>query len=122
MPEASFRPRSGQSPASVCASTGSYPAAFGCLASLCCSGETHTALVPAFGSSASPRQICGTEGDGSESAADEATEEPFAVAFAVNGTVNPPHRIWIYREESSPEKGICIHVDRFGEPKCEDFQ
>ncbi len=85
-------------------------------------GETHTALATAFGSSASPRQICGTEGDGSESAADEATEEPFAVAFAVNGTVNPPHRIWIYREESSPEKGICIHVDRFGEPKCEDFQ
>ncbi len=60
-------------------------------------------------------------GDGTLSA-DEGTEEPFSVAFAVNGTVNPPHRIWIYREDSSPEKGICIHVDRFGEPKCEDFQ
>ena len=60
--------------------------------------------------------------DSSADASDEATEEPFSVAFAVNGTVNPPHRIWIYREDSSPEKGICIHVDRFGEPKCEDFQ
>ena len=60
--------------------------------------------------------------DSSAGSSDEATEEPFSVAFAVNGTVNPPHRIWIYREDSSPEKGICIHVDRFGEPKCEDFQ
>ena len=57
-----------------------------------------------------------------EPAADEATEEPFKVAFAANGTVNPPHRIWIYRAETSPDKGICIHVDRFGEPKCEDFE
>lgn len=64
-------------------------------------------------------------GDGAASdasAAEEASDEPLKVAFAANGTVNPPHRIWIYRADSSPEKGICIHVDRFGEPKCDDFE
>lgn len=55
-------------------------------------------------------------------AADLATEAPFKVAFAANGMVNPPHRIWIYDANSTPEKGLCIHVDRFGEPKCEDFE
>ena len=54
--------------------------------------------------------------------AEEPAEAPFRVAFAVNGTVNPPHRIWIYRDGQSPDKGVCIHVDRFGEPKCEDFE
>ena len=40
------------------------------------------------------------------------------VAFAANGTVSPAHKIWIYREGSSPDKGMCIAVDRFGEPRC----
>ena len=53
---------------------------------------------------------------------DETAESEFKVAFAVNGTVNPPHRIWIYRDGEEPEKGISIRVDRFGEPKCEDFE
>lgn len=56
-----------------------------------------------------------------DAAADEAMEDEFKVAFAVNGTVSPPHRIWLYREESSPEEGLCIHVDRFGEPRCEEI-
>jgi len=59
---------------------------------------------------------------GDAEAVEEAVEETVKVSFFANGTVNPPHRIWLYREEQSPEKGICIHVDRFGEPKCEDFE
>ena len=65
------------------------------------------------------------DASGDAHAADQADgldDGPFKVAFAANGTVNPPHRIWIYRAESSPEKGICIHVDRFGEPRCDDFK
>ncbi|MCR5750637.1 MAG: hypothetical protein K6G91_01620 [Kiritimatiellae bacterium] len=60
--------------------------------------------------------------DDASAAEDAADDGPFRVAFAANGTVNPPHRIWIYRAESSPEKGVCIHVDRFGEPKCDDIE
>lgn len=56
-----------------------------------------------------------------KAALEEATEEDFKVAFAVNGTVSPPHRIYLYREESSPEEGLVIHVDRFGEPRCEEI-
>ena len=54
-----------------------------------------------------------------ENAAAEATEEPVKVAFAANGTVTPPHRVWIYPEGSDPSGGFSIHVDRFGEPVCE---
>lgn len=50
----------------------------------------------------------------------QATDAPMTVVFAANGTVDPPHRIWIYPEASSPEKGLCIVVDRFGEPRCLD--
>lgn len=52
----------------------------------------------------------------------EDSDEPLSVAFAVNGTVNPPHRIYLYREGSAPESGLLIHVDRFGEPVCEDIR
>lgn len=48
--------------------------------------------------------------------------ESFSVAFTANGTVTPPHRIRLYRADTSAEEGIVIHVDRFGEPKCEDFE
>ena len=44
------------------------------------------------------------------------------VAFAANGTVDPAHRIWIYPDGSTPEKGYCIEVDRFGEPRCRELE
>lgn len=50
---------------------------------------------------------------------DEA-DEPFKVVFGANGTVDPPHRIWIYPDGSTPDRGLCISVDRFGEPRCEE--
>lgn len=59
--------------------------------------------------------------EGREAQATETEKEVFSVAFAANGTVNPPHRIRIYTAGGNPEDGIVIHVDRFGEPKCEDF-
>lgn len=55
----------------------------------------------------------------SETKAADAAEE-MQVVFSANGTVNPAHRIWIYPETSTPEKGLCIEVDRFGEPCCAD--
>ncbi len=42
------------------------------------------------------------------------------VVFSANGTVSPAHQIWIYPETSSPDKGLCVEVDRFGEPRCKD--
>ena len=45
---------------------------------------------------------------------------PFKAVFAANGTVDPPHRIWIYPDGSTPDKGLCVTVDRFGEPRCEE--
>lgn len=64
-------------------------------------------------------------GDEEKAKADSAAEEkasdsPMSVVFAANGTVDPPHRIWIYPETSSPEKGMCIEIDRFGEPRCHE--
>lgn len=56
-----------------------------------------------------------------EAETSESENEVFSVAFAANGTVTPPHRIRIYAAGGRPEDGIVIHVDRFGEPKCEDF-
>ena len=47
---------------------------------------------------------------------------PVKVAFAANGTVDPAHRIWIYPDGSTPEKGYCIEVDRFGEPRCRELE
>ena len=38
------------------------------------------------------------------------------------GTVDPAHRIWIYPDGSTPEKGYCIEVDRFGEPRCRELE
>ena len=57
-----------------------------------------------------------SKNDATEAPAEDKIEHK--VAFAVNGTVNPAHKIWIYREGSSPDKGMCIAVDRFGEPRC----
>ena len=51
---------------------------------------------------------------------DTGSEGPFRAVFAANGTVDPPHRIWIYPDGSTPDKGLCITVDRFGEPRCEE--
>ena len=56
------------------------------------------------------------EGDGAEA------DGPVKVAFAANGTVDPAHRIWIYPDGSTPEKGYCIEVDRFGEPRCRELE
>lgn len=47
---------------------------------------------------------------------------PTKIAFAANGTVSPSVKIWIYREDSHPDNGICIVIDRFGEPKCEALE
>lgn len=59
---------------------------------------------------------------GGAAAEAEGTEEPVKVVFNANGTVKPSHRIWIYPEESTPDKGLCIEVDRYGEPVCKDVE
>ena len=51
----------------------------------------------------------------SEDAATE-KQEPVSVVWEVNGRTEP-HRVWIYRDGSSPEKGLSIKVDRFGAAK-----
>lgn len=53
---------------------------------------------------------------------DEGADAPVKAAFAANGTVDPAHRIWIYQDGSTPDKGYCIEVDRFGEPRCRELE
>lgn len=49
-----------------------------------------------------------------ESAASD--QEPVSIVWEVNGRTEP-HRVWIYRDGSTPENGLCIKVDRFGAAK-----
>lgn len=41
---------------------------------------------------------------------------PVSVVWEVNGRCEP-HRVWIYPDGSTPEKGLSIKVDRFGAAK-----
>ena len=59
-------------------------------------------------------------GEKDDSSEENGDDGPFKAVFAANGTVDPPHRIWIYPDGSTPDKGLCITVDRFGEPRCEE--
>lgn len=59
-----------------------------------------------------------------EKSADEAepaavvdeVQEPVSVVWEVNGRCEP-HRVWVYPQGSSPERGLSIKVDRFGAAK-----
>jgi len=53
---------------------------------------------------------------------DEGADAPVKAAFAANGTVEPAHRIWVYQDGLTPDKGYCIEVDRFGEPRCRELE
>lgn len=52
--------------------------------------------------------------------AEEENAEPVMIAFHPNGTVTPACRIYLYGQDSTPDKGICISIDRFGDPKIEE--
>ena len=56
-------------------------------------------------------QETGTAGESAASG-----QEPVSIVWEVNGRTEP-HRVWIYRDGSTPEKGLCIRVDRFGAAK-----
>ena len=43
-------------------------------------------------------------------------QEPVSIVWEANGRCDP-HRVWVYLYGSSPEKGLCIKVDRFGAAK-----
>ena len=53
---------------------------------------------------------------------EEDMDETKEIVFNVNGTVKPPHKIWVYPEGSKPEQGLCIEVDRYGEAKCQGVE
>ena len=53
------------------------------------------------------------ESEESESSVDEVDQEPVSVVWEANGRCDP-HRVWVYPDGSSPEKGLCVSVDRFG--------
>lgn len=57
-------------------------------------------------------------GDGTEESEGDSLS---SVAFQANGMVDVAHRVQIYRAGTSPEEGITIHIDRFGDLKCEDL-
>ena len=56
------------------------------------------------------------EADAANETAASENQEPVSVVWEVNGRTEP-HRVWIYRDGSSPEKGLSIKVDRFGAAK-----
>jgi hypothetical protein len=43
-------------------------------------------------------------------------QEEVSFVWEVNGRTEP-HKVWIYPDGSTPEKGLCIRVDRFGGAK-----
>ncbi len=59
------------------------------------------------------------EEEGEKKTTEEASDAPFRVVFSANGMVSPPHRIWVYRDGSSPDDGAVLNVDSFGEVVCE---
>jgi prepilin-type N-terminal cleavage/methylation domain-containing protein len=52
----------------------------------------------------------------SPSVPDAGDQEPVSVVWEVNGRTEP-HRVWVFPDGSSPEKGLCIRIDRFGAAK-----
>lgn len=63
--------------------------------------ETETSQAPAQEQSAAPK----AEDQG-----------PVSVVWEANGRCDP-HRVWVYLDGSTPDKGLCIKVDRFGATK-----
>lgn len=47
---------------------------------------------------------------------DASDQEPVSVVWEVNGRTEP-HKVWVFPDGSSPEKGLCIRIDRFGGAK-----
>ena len=47
---------------------------------------------------------------------DSGDQEPVSVVWEVNGRTEP-HKVWVFPDGSSPEKGLCISIDRFGAAK-----
>ena len=43
-------------------------------------------------------------------------EEPFSVVWEVNGRTDP-HKVWVHLDGETPDKGLCIRIDRFGAAK-----
>ena len=43
-------------------------------------------------------------------------QEPVSIVWEANGRCDP-HRVWVYLDGSTPDKGLCIKVDRFGAAK-----
>ena len=68
-------------------------------------------------SAASGQDGADGEDKGGESASDPGGKgESASFVWETNGRCEP-HRVWIYTAGSSPEKGLCISVDRFGAAK-----
>lgn len=63
----------------------------------------------------------GAKNDAGESLPAE-EQGPWKVCFAPNGTLDKPHRIVLYPEGALPQDGMVLHVDRFGEPVCEEVR
>ena len=49
-------------------------------------------------------------------ASQEENQEPVSLVWEANGRCDP-HRVWVYLDGSTPEKGLCIKIDRFGAAK-----
>ena len=84
--------------------------------------STADSVVRSYASPEKPVETApSVESEGKDDSAEEGdSDAPFKVVFAANGTVDPPHRIWIYPDGSTPDKGLCVTVDRFGDPRCEE--
>ncbi len=52
----------------------------------------------------------------SASSPSQEAQEPVRIVWEANGRCDP-HRVWVYLDGSTPEKGLCIKVDRFGAAK-----
>ena len=50
----------------------------------------------------------------------EEDQPPVSVVWEANGRCEA-HRVWVYLDGSTPDKGLCIKVDRFGAAKVVSF-
>ena len=57
-----------------------------------------------------------TSSTSSASSPSQETQEPVRIVWEANGRCDP-HRVWVYLDGSTPDKGLCIKVDHFGAAK-----
>ena len=77
---------------------------------------TASGIIESYRKQRAAEKAKAEEEEAMREAADSSMQEPVSVVWEVNGRTEP-HRVWIYRDGSTTEKGLSIMIDRFGGAK-----